>query len=44
MENSYFDEESFGQDYIKKFLKPYYLTSLYNQSVYYYMTVSETKI
>ncbi|TNV81156.1 hypothetical protein FGO68_gene1145 [Halteria grandinella] len=44
MENSYFDESNFDGDYIKKFLKPYYLTSLYNQSIYYYMTLSQNKI
>lgn len=40
IENSFFDESKFGEDYIKKYLKPYYLTSLYNQSIYYYMALS----
>jgi hypothetical protein len=44
MENSFFDEKHFDDNYIKKYLKPYYLNSFYNKSVYYYMTLLQNKI
>ncbi|CDW83536.1 UNKNOWN [Stylonychia lemnae] len=43
-ENSYFDENDYGSESVKKFLKPYYLTSKNATSKYYYMLLSQNEI
>lgn len=40
LQNSFFKDDDFGQEPIKKFLKPYYLTSTENKSIYYYIQIS----
>ncbi|CDW71381.1 UNKNOWN [Stylonychia lemnae] len=42
--NSYFDENDYGDESVKKFLKPYYLTSKNGTSKYYYMLLSQNEI
>lgn len=44
IENTYFKDDDFSEDPIKPYNKPYYLTSSYNRSVYYYMQVSENAV
>ncbi|CDW80648.1 UNKNOWN [Stylonychia lemnae] len=44
VENSYFDENDYGKESVKKFLKPYYLTSKNGTSKYYYMLLSQNEI
>ncbi|CDW87692.1 UNKNOWN [Stylonychia lemnae] len=44
VENSYFDETDYSNNAVKKFLKPYYLTSKNNTSMYYYMLISQNEI
>ncbi len=43
-ENSFFDEKDFGPDPIKRYKKPYYLTSLNDTSFYYYMLISKNDV
>jgi hypothetical protein len=38
--NSYFDINDFSDNPIKKYLKPYYVTSSSNQAHYYYLALS----
>jgi hypothetical protein len=44
VQNSYFKDEEFDGNPIKKFLKPYILTSSFNTSNYQYMLVSENNV
>lgn len=39
LQDSYFKDDDFEQP-LKRYLKPYYLTSAYNESIYYYMQIS----
>ncbi len=43
VQNSFFDDEDFNENPIKYYNKPYYMTSQYNRSVYYYMQISENE-
>ncbi len=44
IENSYFDENDFSGEPIKRYMKPYYLTSLNDTSFYYYMLISKNDV
>jgi hypothetical protein len=44
IENSYFDTLEYSDNPIKKYLKPYYLTSRNNTSFYYYMLISQNEV
>jgi hypothetical protein len=44
VQNSYFKDDEFDKSPIEPYLKPYYISSLYNQSQYYYMLVSENLV
>lgn len=43
-ENSFFDEFHYDVDPIKKYLKPYYLTTKNNSSLQYYMLLSRNEV
>jgi len=43
VQNSFFDDEEFNRNPIKYYNYPYYMTSQYNRSVYYYMQISENE-
>lgn len=43
IQNSYLKDDDF-QDPIKKYLKPYFLTSASNHSIFYYMMVSKNDV
>lgn len=44
VENTYFDENDFSANPIKRYKKPYYLTSLNDTSFYYYMLISKNDV
>lgn len=44
MQNSYFSDAEFKEYPIKKFLKPYYLTSSFNTSNLQYMLLSQNQV
>ena len=44
VQNSYFKDDDFTDDPIKPYLKPYYLVTVFNQSQYYYMLLSQNKV
>eukprot|EP00347_Sterkiella_histriomuscorum_P008262 403345754 len=43
IQNSYFDQNDFSEDPIKKFLKPYFITSQFNTSQSYYFLLSKNE-
>ena len=44
MQDSYFKDDDFSGDPIKKYLKPYYFNAKANASMYYYMLVSQNQV
>ncbi len=44
VENSYFKDQDFSANPVKKYLKSYSFQALDNQSLYYYMMVSENDV
>ena len=44
VQNSYFKDDEFVDNPIKAYLKPYYLVTVFNQSQYYYMLISQNKV
>ncbi|TNV83622.1 hypothetical protein FGO68_gene15123 [Halteria grandinella] len=45
VENSYFDDSIFDHGHmVKKYLKPYYFSAVFNSSTYYYMSLIQNQI